>query len=88
MPQFPLTNAYWPDGDPGLGQRRQWTYGELLADAERAAQALLRRFSPGERMAIWSGNSLILGHDDINTTMGYKKSQKLHPTGENLQVGW
>jgi acyl-CoA synthetase (AMP-forming)/AMP-acid ligase II len=45
------------DGDPGLGQRRQWTYGELLADAERAAQALLRRFSPGERMAIWSGNS-------------------------------
>ena len=86
MPEFPLTDAYWPaqtvgplrestigstlrdaaavapgkialiDGDLGLGRRRQWTYGELLADAERAARALLRRFSPGERIAVWSGN--------------------------------
>jgi integrase len=31
---------------------------------------------------------LILGHADINTTMGYKKSRELHQTGENLQVGW
>jgi fatty-acyl-CoA synthase len=86
MPEFPLTDAYWPaqtavplrestigstlrdaadlapgkialiDGDLGLARRRQWTYGDLLADAERAARALLRRFSPGERIAVWSGN--------------------------------
>jgi hypothetical protein len=31
---------------------------------------------------------MILGHQDINTTMGYKKSQELHQTGGNLQVGW
>jgi fatty-acyl-CoA synthase len=77
MPEFPLTNAYWPaqtfaplrettigsilcdaaavapdkialiDGDPVRGKRRQWTYLALLADAERAARALLQRFSPG-----------------------------------------
>jgi hypothetical protein len=29
---------------------------------------------------------LILGHDDINTTMGYKNSQELHQPGENPQV--
>jgi len=36
---------------------RQWTYGELLAEAERAARALLTRFAPGERIAVWAGNS-------------------------------
>ncbi|GLZ15793.1 AMP-binding protein [Actinomadura sp. NBRC 104425] len=37
--------------------RRTWTYAELLADAERAARALLARFSPGDRVAIWAPNS-------------------------------
>jgi fatty-acyl-CoA synthase len=45
------------DGDPADGKRRRWTYRALLADAERTARALLRRFSPGERIAVWSGNS-------------------------------
>jgi integrase len=31
---------------------------------------------------------LILGHDDINTTMGYKNSRELHQMGENSQVAW
>jgi fatty-acyl-CoA synthase len=87
MPEFPLTEAYWPaqtstplrdstigfilrdaaaraptkialiDGDPDHGERRRWTNLALLADAERAARALLRRFLPGERIAVWSGNS-------------------------------
>jgi fatty-acyl-CoA synthase len=87
MPEFPLTDAYWPaqtfaplhqstigsmlrdaaalapdkialiDGGPPVGERRSWTYRALLADAERAARALLRRFSPGERIAVWAGNS-------------------------------
>jgi fatty-acyl-CoA synthase len=87
MPEFPLTEAYWPaqksaplgettigsvlcdaaarapdkialiDGDPAVGKRRRWTYLALLADAERTARALLQRFSPGERVAVWSGNS-------------------------------
>jgi fatty-acyl-CoA synthase len=45
------------DGDPDRQGRRQWTYAELLADAERAARALLTRFRPGERVAVWAPNS-------------------------------
>ncbi|MCL4745517.1 MAG: AMP-binding protein [Burkholderiaceae bacterium] len=40
--------------DPAL--RRRWTYAELLADAERTATALLNRFEPGERVAVWAPN--------------------------------
>jgi fatty-acyl-CoA synthase len=41
--------------DPG--SRRHWTYAEFLSDVERAARALLTRFSPGDRIAIWAPNS-------------------------------
>ncbi len=40
--------------DPTL--RRQWTYAELRAEAERTARALLTRFKPGERVAVWAQN--------------------------------
>jgi fatty-acyl-CoA synthase len=43
-------------GDPSPARRRQWTYDQLLAEAERAAHALLARFRPGEPVAVWSGN--------------------------------
>jgi fatty-acyl-CoA synthase len=36
--------------------RRRWTYAELLADAERLARALLSRYRPGERVAVWAPN--------------------------------
>ena len=35
---------------------RRWTYGGLLADAEHLAHALLSRFRPGERIAVWAPN--------------------------------
>jgi fatty-acyl-CoA synthase len=37
--------------------RRQWTYAELLGEAQRVARALLERFEPGERVALWAPNS-------------------------------
>src|SRR5467141_4163746 len=40
--------------DPAL--RRQWTYSELYTEAQRTARALLRRFKPGERIAVWAQN--------------------------------
>jgi fatty-acyl-CoA synthase len=54
--------AKWPDapalyevdGDGLLGRR--WSYAELLADSERLAHALLTRFQPGERIAVWAPN--------------------------------
>lgn len=42
------------DGDGEL--RRCWTYAELLADCERLALALLTRYQPGERVAVWGPN--------------------------------
>src|SRR4051812_25790730 len=35
---------------------RRWTYAALLEEAERAAGALLVRFAPGERVAVWANN--------------------------------
>jgi fatty-acyl-CoA synthase len=40
--------------DPAL--RRQWTYSELYAEAQRTARALLGRFKPGDRIAVWAQN--------------------------------
>jgi fatty-acyl-CoA synthase len=39
---------------PGDPVRRRWTFAELLTEAERAAAALLARFDPGERIAVWA----------------------------------
>ncbi|UZG59919.1 AMP-binding protein [Rhodococcus opacus] len=36
--------------------RRRWTYTELLEQAEACARALLRRYSPGDHIAIWAPN--------------------------------
>jgi fatty-acyl-CoA synthase len=44
------------DGAPDAEARRSWTYAELLDSAERIARALLARFEPGERVAIWAPN--------------------------------
>jgi len=41
-------------GVPGVDRR--WTFAELLAEAEQVARALLARFSPGERVAVWAPN--------------------------------
>ncbi|TMK64669.1 MAG: AMP-dependent synthetase [Actinobacteria bacterium] len=41
-------------GIPGVDRR--WTFAEMLADAERVALALLARFSPGDRVAVWAPN--------------------------------
>jgi fatty-acyl-CoA synthase len=43
-------------GSPDPAARRQWTYAELLDEATRAAHALLGRFEPGERVAVWAPN--------------------------------
>ncbi|MFM5955423.1 MAG: AMP-binding protein [Novosphingobium sp.] len=42
------------DGDGQLA--RQWSYAELLANSERLARALLTRYRPGERVAVWAPN--------------------------------
>jgi fatty-acyl-CoA synthase len=43
-------------GEADPARRRQWSYGELLSAAERAARSLSAHFAPGERVAVWAGN--------------------------------
>jgi non-ribosomal peptide synthetase component E (peptide arylation enzyme) len=43
-------------GTPEAATRRRWTYSQLLDEAERTARALLGRFEPGERVAVWAPN--------------------------------
>jgi fatty-acyl-CoA synthase len=43
-------------GRTTTGDLGRWTFSDLLEDAERAARALLARFAPGERLAIWAPN--------------------------------
>ncbi len=45
------------EGVPDPGLRRRWSYADLLAASERVARALLGRFAPGERVAVWAPNS-------------------------------
>jgi len=44
------------DAGADPAQRRSWTYAELLSAAECVARALLVRFRPGERIAVWAAN--------------------------------
>lgn len=37
-------------------ERRQWTFAQLLADAERCASWLLQHFEPGDHVAVWAHN--------------------------------
>jgi acyl-CoA synthetase (AMP-forming)/AMP-acid ligase II len=44
------------EGAADPAARRSWSYAKLLAASERAARALLGRFAPGERVAVWANN--------------------------------
>jgi len=43
------------EGDPA-SEGRTWTYAALLEESERVAVALLERFDPGDRVAMWATN--------------------------------
>lgn len=44
-------------GEPSGSDRRRWTFAEMLDLAESVARALLSRFKPGDRVAVWGPNS-------------------------------
>jgi fatty-acyl-CoA synthase len=52
----------WPDREaviealPDGALSRRWTFAQLKADADDLAAALLSRFMPGERIAVWAPN--------------------------------
>jgi fatty-acyl-CoA synthase len=44
------------EGVADRSERRRWTYAELLREAQDIARALLARFVPGERVALYAPN--------------------------------
>ena len=53
--EAPSTTAL-VEGVADPAARRRWSYAELLEASERAARALLGRFAPGDRIAVWASN--------------------------------
>jgi fatty-acyl-CoA synthase len=78
-------------------RRREWTYAELLADAERAARALLTRFTPGERVAVWAQNSpewvilefaaALAGLTLVTVNPAYQGDELAHVLGDSAADG-
>jgi fatty-acyl-CoA synthase len=78
-------------------RRRQWTYAELLAEAERAARALLTRFTPGERVATWAQNSpewiilefgaALAGLTLVTVNPAYQGDELVHVLGDSAADG-
>ena len=52
------TGVAFVEGMPERSARRRVTYEQLLEASEQTARALLGRFEPGERVAVWGGNTL------------------------------
>jgi fatty-acyl-CoA synthase len=85
------------DGDLDRPGRRQWTFAELLADAERAARALLTRFSPGERVALWAPNcpewiiaefgAALAGLVLVTVNPAYRGDELAHVLGDSAADG-
>ncbi|MCQ6281659.1 class I adenylate-forming enzyme family protein [Bacillus sp. EB600] len=44
------------EGTHDPSESRKWTYAQLLADSERVATSLLKKFRPGEHIAVWAPN--------------------------------
>lgn len=44
------------EGIDDIAKRRRWTYAQLLSESEEVATALLSKFEPGERVAVWADN--------------------------------
>ena len=58
------------EGTADATSRRRWSYADLLTDAERVARALLGRFDPGERVAVWAPNSRGVAADGVRGGAG------------------
>ena len=91
-PDFPALEE--TDAQGNLG--RKWTYSELLAEAERLADALLTRFRPGERIVLWSPNIAewilceyafgIAGLVLVTANPGYQKRELAYVTEQSSAV--
>ncbi|MBB4689556.1 AMP-binding protein [Amycolatopsis jiangsuensis] len=81
----------------GSNDARMWTYAELAEDAANVARALLARFSPGERVAVWSTNrpewillqfgAALAGLTLVTVNPAYKDSEVAYVLGQSRADG-
>ena len=84
-------------GVPDPAGRRRISYAELLSEAERAARALLGRFAPGERVAVWAPNSpqwivlqfgaALAGMTLVTVNPLYRAAELRHVLGQSRAAG-
>jgi fatty-acyl-CoA synthase len=82
---------------PGETTHRRWTFAQLLAEAERTARALLRRFEPGERIAVWAPNipewlfvhfgAALAGLTLVTVNPALRARELAHVLGQSRAVG-
>jgi fatty-acyl-CoA synthase len=82
---------------PAAAARRSWTYAELLVTAQRIARALLSRFAPGERVAVWAPNCAewvllqqglsMAGLVLVTVNPAYKEEELAYVLGQSRSAG-
>jgi fatty-acyl-CoA synthase len=84
-------------GTPDPAARRRIAYAELLTEAERTARALLGRFVPGERVAVWAPNipqwtilqfgAALAGMTLVTVNPLYRAQELRHVLGQSRAAG-
>jgi fatty-acyl-CoA synthase len=79
------------------GDDRRWTFAGLLAESQRAAAALLDRFEPGERVAMWAPNlpewvvleygAALAGIVLVTVNPAYQRQELAHVLGQSRASG-
>ncbi|MEU8633026.1 AMP-binding protein [Amycolatopsis sp. NPDC048633] len=85
------------EGVPDPGARRRWTYSDLLAEAEEVARALLGRFRPGDRIAVWAHNipewvllemaAALAGTTLVTVSPALREAELRHVLGQSRAAG-
>ena len=79
------------------GDDRRWTFAEMLGVSEQVAAALLARFSPGERVAVWAPNlpewvllelgAALAGVVLVTVNPAYQRQELVHVLGQSGASG-
>jgi fatty-acyl-CoA synthase len=79
------------------GDDRRWTFAEMLEESRRVAAALLARFEPGERVAIWAPNvpewvlleygAALAGVVLVTVNPAYRQEELAYVLGQSAAAG-
>ncbi len=82
---------------PGETTHRRWTFAQLLEEAEQTAHAMLGRFEPGERIAVWAPNipewlftyfgAALAGLTLVTVNPALRARELAHVLGQSRSVG-